>query len=128
MFDTTSSHVAGALGEQHDKRIMVGMNWSMFNGGSNLKLNDEKAARYSELSYRLADQRRRVLQALTAQYATLEAARKRIDSGYSELDSINTAAKAMSNRMISGNQSLLDMLDVYDHYYQARTRLVTLHI
>jgi len=126
--DTVSSHVAGALGEQHDKRMMVVMNWSMFNGGSDLKLNDEKAARYSELSYRLDDQRRRVLQALTAQYATLEAARKRIDTGYSELDSISTAAKAMSNRMISGNQSLLDMLDVYDRYYQARTRLVTLHI
>ena len=34
----------------------------------------------------------------------------------------------MSARMVSGNQSLLDMLDVYDRYYQARTRLVTLHI
>lgn len=126
--DTVNSHVAGAIGEQHDKRMMVVMNWSMFNGFSDLKLNDEKSARHSELSYRLDDQRRRVLQALTAQYATLEAARKRIDTGYSELDSITTAAKAMSNRMISGNQSLLDMLDVYDRYYQARTRLVTLHI
>jgi adhesin transport system outer membrane protein len=44
------------------------------------------------------------------------------------LDSISTAAKAMSNRMVSGNQSLLDMLDVYDRYYQARTRLVALHV
>ena len=29
--------------------------------------------------------------------------------------------------MLSGNQSLLDMLDVYDRFYQARLRLVNLH-
>jgi hypothetical protein len=34
----------------------------------------------------------------------------------------------MSKRMLSGNQSLLDLLDVYDRYYQARVRLVNLHI
>jgi len=30
--------------------------------------------------------------------------------------------------MLSGNQSLLDLLDVYDRFYQARARLVNLHI
>jgi hypothetical protein len=30
--------------------------------------------------------------------------------------------------MVSGNQSLLDMLDVYDRYFQARTKLVNLHV
>jgi hypothetical protein len=30
--------------------------------------------------------------------------------------------------MLSGNQSLLDLLDVYDRYYQVRSRLVSLHI
>lgn len=33
----------------------------------------------------------------------------------------------MSKRMLSGNQSLLDLLDVYDRRYQARARLVNLH-
>ena len=126
--DNVSVHAGGASGDQHDQRMMVVMNWSIFNGGSDLKLNDEKAARHTEITYRLDDQRRRVLQSLTAQYATLEATRERISSGYRELESISTAAKAMSNRMISGNQSLLDMLDVYDRFYQARTRLVALHV
>lgn len=126
--DSDSLHAGGAAGDQRDQRLMVVMNWSLFNGGGDLKYNDEKAARRSEIKYRLDDQRRRVLQSLSAQYATLESTRERIAAGYRELDSISTAARAMSNRMVSGNQSLLDMLDVYDRYYQARTRLVTLHV
>lgn len=126
--DNNTSHAGGSAGSQHDQRMMVVMNWSIFNGGGDVKLGNEKAARASEISYRLDDQRRRVLQSLTAQYASLEATRQRVTAGYRELESISTAAKAMSNRMVSGNQSLLDMLDVYDRFYQARTRLVTLHV
>lgn len=126
--DNDSLHAGGQVGGQHDQRLMLVMNWSLFNGGGDLKFNDEKAARRTEVKYRLDDQRRRVLQSLSAQYATLEATRERIASGYRELESISTAAKAMSNRMVSGNQSLLDMLDVYDRFYQARTRLVALHV
>jgi adhesin transport system outer membrane protein len=107
---------------------MLVMNWSVINGGSDLKFNDEKAARRSELIYKLDDQRRRVLQTLSAQYATLEATKRRINQGYSELDSITAASKSMSKRMLSGNQSLLDMLDVYERNYQARVRLVSLHV
>lgn len=126
--DNNIRNLGGETGVQHDKRMMLVMNWSIINGGSDLKLRNEKIARIDEINYRLDDQRRRVLQSLTAQYATLEATRQRITAGYRELDSISTAAKAMSNRMVSGNQSLLDMLDVYDRYYQARTRLVALHV
>lgn len=126
--DSDSLHAGGQVGDQHDQRLMLVMNWSIFNGGGDIKFNDEKAARRTELKYRLDDQRRRVLQSLSAQYATLEATRERISAGYRELESISTAARAMSKRMISGNQSLLDMLDVYDRFYQARTRLVSLHV
>ncbi len=126
--DNDSVHAGGASGSQHDQRMMLVMNWSILNGGSDIKLGSEKTSRVEEINYRLDDQRRRVLQSLTAQYATLEATRQRISAGYRELESISTAARAMSNRMVSGNQSLLDMLDVYDRYYQARTRLVALHV
>ncbi|HOY87830.1 MAG TPA: TolC family protein [Methylotenera sp.] len=125
--DTNSVHAGGSNDSQRDQRLMVVMNWSLFNGGGDLKYNEEKAARYEELKYRVDDQRRRVLQSLSAQYATLEATRLRIDEGYRELASITSAAQAMSKRMLSGNQSLLDMLDVYDRFYQARLRLVNLH-
>ncbi len=126
--DTNALHAGGSPGSQHDQRVMLVFNWSLFNGGGDLKIGQEKAARYSELRYKLDDQRRRLLQSLSAQYATLEATRERITTGYRELESIATAARAMSNRMISGNQSLLDMLDVYDRFYQARTHLVALHV
>lgn len=122
-----STHAGGADGSQRDQRLMLVMNWSIFSGGGDVKFNDEKAARRTEMRYRLDDQHRRVLQALSAQYATVEATRQRIATGYRELESIASAGKAMSSRMVSGNQSLLDMLDVYDRFYQARTRLVALH-
>jgi adhesin transport system outer membrane protein len=125
--NSDSVHAGGAVGDQHDQRLMLVMNWAIFNGGGDLKYNHEKAARYEEVKYRLDNQRRIVVQSLTAQYATLESTRSRIAAGYRELESISVAAKAMSKKMISGNQSLLDMLDVYDRYYQSRTRLVALH-
>lgn len=128
--DTYSLHAGGdpSSAGQRDKRVMVVMNWSLFNGGSDYRNRVERTARHKELQYRLDDQRRRLVQSLSANYATLEATSERIASGYQELKSISTAAEAMSKRMLSGNQSLLDLLDVYERFYQVRSRLVSLHI
>lgn len=128
--DIYSLHAGGAPSSagQRDKRGMIVLNWSLFSGGRDYQSRVERLARYKELQYRLDDQRRRVVQALSANYAILTSTRERITSGYQELESISTAAKAMSKRMLSGNQSLLDLLDVYDRFYQVRSRLVSLHI
>ncbi|RFO97520.1 hypothetical protein DIC66_06505 [Rhodoferax lacus] len=123
-----SVHAGGAAGSQKDQRLMLSLNWALFSGYGDRRFNDEKAARYNELKYKLDDQRRKVLQTLTSQYAQLGVTRKRIASGYLELQSTASAARAVSNRMLSGNQSLLDVLDVFDRYYQVRVRLVNLHV
>ncbi len=125
-----SLHAGGETSSsgQTDRRIMMVLDWNLFSGGSDYKNQVERAARHKELQYRLDDQRRRVVQTLSANYATLAATRERITSGYQELKSISTAAEAMSKRMLSGNQSLLDLLDVYDRFYQVRSRLVSLHV
>jgi adhesin transport system outer membrane protein len=128
--DSYSLHAGGdtSAAGQRDKRIMLVMNWAVFSGGSDYKLHVERTERHKELQYRLDDQRRRVVQSLSANYATLATTSERITAGYQELKSISTAAEAMSKRMLSGNQSLLDLLDVYDRFYQVRSRLVSLHI
>jgi len=128
--DSYSLHAGGepSSAGQRDRRIMMVLNWNLFNGGGDYESRVERTARYKELQYRLDDQRRRVVQTLSANYATLATTRERIASGYKELKSISTAAEAMSKRMLSANQSLLDMLDVYDRFYQVRSRLVSLHI
>lgn len=128
--DTYSLHAGGDTSSagQRDKRSMIVLNWSLINGGRDYMNHVERTARHKELLYRLDDQRRRVVQTLSANYATLATTRERIASGYKELEAISTAAAAMSKRMLSGNQSLLDLLDVYDRFYQVRSRLVTLHI
>jgi adhesin transport system outer membrane protein len=128
--DSWALHAGGDTSSsgQRDKRIMMVLNWSLFNGGSDYENHKERIARQRELLYRLDDQRRRVVQSLSANYATLATTRDRITSGYKELKSISVAAEAMSKRMLSGNQSLLDLLDVYDRLYQVRSRLVSLHI
>jgi len=129
----SDSYSQGAGGDtsasgQRDTRAMLVLNWSLYSGGSDYNNIIERTARHKELQYRLDEQRRRIVQALSANYATLETTRERITSGYKELKSISTAAEAMSKRMLSGNQSLLDLLDVYNQYYQVRTRLLSLHI
>lgn len=128
--DTYSLHAGGdpSSAGQRDKRSMVVLNWNLLGGGRDYMSRVERLARQKELKYRVDDQRRRVVQALSANYATLTTTRERIASGYQELESISTAAEAMSKRMLFGNQSLLDLLDVYDRFYQVRSRLVTLHI
>jgi adhesin transport system outer membrane protein len=128
--DTYSQHAGGEISAdgQRDKRIMMVLNWTPLSGGGDYQYYRESAARGKELLYRLDDQRRRVVKTLSDHYATLNTTRERIATGYQELESISTAAEAMSKRMLSGNQSLLDLLDVYDRSYQARARLVNLHI
>lgn len=128
--DSFSLHAGGDPNSngQRDRRIMMVLNWNLFSGGSDYQNRLERTARHRELQYRLDDQRRRVVQTLSANYATLATTRERIASGYRELKSISTAAEAMSKRMLSANQSLLDLLDVYDRFYQVRSRLVNLHI
>lgn len=128
--DTYSQHAGGepSAAGQRDKRLMVVVNWSLFNGGSDYKGYQERIERRKEMLYRLDDQRRKVIHTLSANYAILASTRERIASGYLELKSISTAAEAMSKRMLSGNQSLLDLLDVYDRYLQVRSRLVSLHV
>lgn len=128
--DTKSVHPQGdpSPDGQRDKRVMLVLNWSLFNGGGDYQYGKERAARHVELKYKLDDQRRRVVQSLSAQYATLQATRVRLSTGYKELGAISSAAEAMSARMLSGNQSLLDLLDTYERHYQSRVRLVNLHI
>ncbi len=128
--DTYALHAGGdrSSAGQRDKRIMMVLNWSLINGGADYQNRVERTARHKELKYRLDDQRRRLIESLSANYATLATTRERIISGYQELKSISIAAEAMSKRMLSGNQSLLDLLDVYERFYQVRSRLVSLHI
>ena len=128
--DSKTLHAQGNPSDdgQKDRRLMLVMNWSIADGGRDLYLNRERAARHTELRYRLDDQRRIVAKTLSAHYATLRATRDRIETGYQELKSITIAAEAMSKRMLSGNQSLLDLLDTYERHYQAKARLVTLHV
>lgn len=128
--DSFSLHAGGDTSSagQRDMRLMMVLNWNLYSGGSDYKAAVERTAKQKELQYRFDDQRRRIVQSLSAQYATLSSTRERIVSGYQELKAITTAAEAMSKRMLSGNQSLLDLLDVYDRYYQVRSRLVSLHL
>ncbi len=123
----TTDNAGGPVGEQDDKRFMVVMNWNLFNGGTDYYLTKEKLSRIEESRYRLDDLQRRISQAMISQYAILESSREQLVAGYRELNAITSAANAMSEKMFAGNQSLLDLLDVYDRQYQARTRLVTLH-
>ena len=123
----TTDNAGGRVGEQDDKRFMLVMNWNLINGGGDYYLTKEKLSRIEEVRYRVDDLQRRISQAMISQYAILESSREQLVAGYRELNAITSAAAAMSEKMLAGNQSLLDLLDVYDRQYQARTRLVTLH-
>ena len=125
--DSKVTNAGGALGLQHDQRAMLVMNWNVLNGTTDYYNIREKQERRTEFMWRLDDQQRRLKQSLAAQYATLDATRARLAAGYREWSSIYSAARSMSQRMLAGNQSLLDLLDVLDRAQQARARLISLH-
>lgn len=125
--DSKVTNAGGALGLQHDQRAMLVMNWNVLNGTTDYYNIREKQERRTEFMWRLDDQQRRLKQSLAAQYATLDATRARLAAGYREWSSIYSAARSMSQRMLAGNQSLLDLLDVLDRVQQARARLISLH-
>jgi adhesin transport system outer membrane protein len=128
--DNYSLHAGGepSARGQRDRRLMLVMNWNLFDSGRDYLHREERAARCRELALKIDGERRRVAQELSANYATLATTRKRIAAGYRELAAIAAAARAMSERMLSGNQSLLDLLEVYSRYYRVRSRLVSLHV
>ncbi|RMF44566.1 MAG: hypothetical protein D6751_08835 [Deltaproteobacteria bacterium] len=128
--DSFSEHAGGAESDkgQRDRRLMVVANWELVSGGGDIHRLAERRARIEELLYRLEDERLRVLEELAAGYSDLLTIRSRLDTGYQELRSVSTAARAMTSRMLSGNQSLLDLLDVLTQLHQARLRLVDLHV
>lgn len=126
--DTFSMHAGGSADSQRDKRLMLVMNWNFINGGKDVNAYREKYAREKELQYHLNNQRRSIVQKLSSNYANLKITRMRLAAGYDELASRSTASEAMSKRMLSGNQSLLDLLTVYEGYYQVRSRLIDLHV
>lgn len=128
MTDTATDNAQGNLVNQKDKRLMLVANWNLINGGGDVEYARERKAKIRELEFRLDDQRRKVVQSLSSQYAILKATRDRLVEGYKEMDSLSKAAKSMSQRMLYGNQSLLDLLDVYDRFYQAKSRLATMHM
>ena len=106
---------------------MVVMTWSILNGGTDYYNFREKQQKRTESYWKLEDQQRRLRQTLSAQYATLDATKSRIAAGYKEWASTYSAAHAMSQRMLSCNQSLLDLLDALDRVQQAGARLINLH-
>ncbi len=125
--DSKITNAGGPTGLQHDQRAMVVMTWNVLNGSVDYYNLREKQDKRVESFYKLDDQQRRLRQGLSAQYATLDAAKARINAGYREWSATYFAARSMSQRMLSGNQSLLDLLDALDRVQQARARLISLH-
>lgn len=126
--DQRTNNAGGPTGLQHDQRAMVVFNMNLYAGHADFYLIKEKEARRDELRWRADDLRRRLSQDIATQYATLESTRLRLVSGYKEWTAIASAARSVSERMLSGNQSLMDVMDVVDRTYQARSKLVNLHI
>ena len=123
-----TNNAGGESGLQEDTRYMLVMNMNILNGGADYYLREERKAKFEETRYRLDDMRRRLIKDLSAQYAILDSTKSRLVAGYREMKALTTAAKAMSEKMFAGNQSLLDLLDVYDRLYQSKVKLVNLHM
>jgi adhesin transport system outer membrane protein len=118
-----SLNAAGLESSTRDNRIMLVLNLSMLNGGTDLAQTRAEAARFNELTAKASNVERKLVQEVRSAYDNLDAADQRFRSIRDELDANSRVVKAFRAQMVGSNRPLLDVLDAYQRQHQSRLDL-----
>lgn len=109
-----------------DTKVMLVLNWSLLNGGSDVAQERAAGARTREKQLRADETRRKLWQELDGAYTNLDAVAERYDSLREELSANQSVVDAFRAQLVGGNRSLLDVLDALQRLHQSRLDLVQL--
>lgn len=112
--------VMGRSGLSEDARAMVTVSYSFLNGGADVALRNRIGARLRQADYELDRRRREVEQDIRADFQSLGAARQKIATINSEIESAQRVADLYKQQFREGKRSVFDMLDSQQVLFAAR--------
>ena len=113
---------------QDDKRAMLTMNWSLFNGGADLMQAKALESKRLEQEYSAKEIQRKLEESLRNNFNALHAVSGRINGVMQEMESNDLVLAAFNEQLFATNRSLLDVLDAYQRQYNSRTELMRLMV
>lgn len=116
--------VMGRTGLVQDARAMVTLSYNFLNGGADAALRNRIGARIRQADYELERRRREVAQDIRIDFQSLTAARQKIATIASEIDSAQRVADLYRQQFREGKRSVFDLLDSQQVLFGARTNEV----
>lgn len=117
--------VQGKTGTNRDARAMVTLSYRFFNGGADIAVRNRISARLREADYELARRRREVEQDIRIDFNALEAARNKMASIDSEIQSAERVVELYRAQFREGRRSVFDLLDSQQLLFTARSNQLT---
>lgn len=117
--------VQGRTRTNSDARAMVTMRYSFFNGGADIAIRNRISARLREADYELDRRRREVEQDLRIDFDSLEAARGKIITIESEIQSAQKVDELYRQQFREGRRSVFDLLDSQQILFNAKVNQIT---
>lgn len=116
--------VMGQTGLVQDARAMVTLSYSFLNGGADAALRSRIGARLRQADYELERKRREVEQDIRNDFQSLTAARQKIATITSEIESAQRVADLYKQQFREGKRSVFDLLDSQQVLFAARSNAV----
>lgn len=118
-------NVRGINPRQTDSRLMAVVSWEMSLGGKEIYATQAAAAELSNREARLTEEGERIMQAMDADFASLQSATLRVTAGQAEQLAATAVVKSVEEQLRIGRLgSLLEALDAYERLFAASQRLV----
>lgn len=119
----TQDNVQGPTALQRDSRLLAVVSWSISLGGKEYFGGREASAELNVRKARFEDERRRIEQAIDADFTQLLSATQRIPASDSEQRSALQVVESVREQLKIGRMgTLLEALDAFDRLYAARAR------
>ena len=120
-----SRNVRGENPSQTDTRLMGVLSWDFSLGGKQIFGARGAESELSNREAKLAEQEKRVMQGVDADFASLQSATLRVATGQAEELAAEAVVRSVNEQLSSGRvgASLLEALDAYDRQFSARQRL-----
>lgn len=118
-------NVQGYTRNNSDARAMVTMRYSFFNGGADIAIRNRISARLREADYELDRRRREVEQDLRIDFDSLEAARGKIVTIESEIQSAQRVDELYRQQFREGRRTVFDLLDSQQILFNARANQIS---
>lgn len=116
--------VLGLTGRADDMRAMVTVSYKLFDGGADRAVRNRIGARLREADYELDRRRREVEQDIRIDYEALGAAREKIATIDSEIDSAARVDELYRQQFREGRRTVFELLDAQQVLFNARVNRV----